>query len=166
MKKNLFLGLIFISLFGAISTQAQDNQEVSTPAISIGLIVKDMDESLRFYTEILGMQKVRNFDINEDFGKRSGLSGGVPFKVQGLKLEDSPQASEWKLVSFEKTPKSKKSKMIQAQGGLRYVTILVNTLSPFLERIKKNNITLLGDTPISLGDERHFILIQDRSYFS
>jgi hypothetical protein len=46
---------------------------------------------------------------------------------------------------------------------MRFITINVNDLSPFLKRIKKHKVELLGDTPIPLGSsgEMHFVLVSD-----
>ena len=39
--------------------------------------------------------------------------------------------------------------------------INVTKLQPFIDRIKRHNVELLGDTPIPLSSERHFVLIRD-----
>jgi hypothetical protein len=44
---------------------------------------------------------------------------------------------------------------------MQYITIMVNSLAPFIERIKKHNVKFLGDTPVQSGENRHFVLIQD-----
>jgi hypothetical protein len=44
---------------------------------------------------------------------------------------------------------------------MQYITINVNSLAPFLERIKKHKVKLLGETPIPLGESDHFVLVQD-----
>ena len=41
------------------------------------------------------------------------------------------------------------------------MTINVTSLEPFLKRIKKHNVKLMGDTPVPLGSENHFVLILD-----
>jgi hypothetical protein len=44
---------------------------------------------------------------------------------------------------------------------MRYVTLHVTSLKPFLQRFKDNKVPLLGETPIPIGGGRHFALVQD-----
>ena len=157
MKKITFPFLILLFLTGSFQVTAQS--EFSSTTIEIGVVVSDIEKSLDFYTNVIGMRKVGEFDIDEEFGKISGLSDGIPFHVDVLKLEDQPGATQWKLMSFEKDAAYPFSKYIQDDTGVQYVTINVTSLKPFLERIKKHHIKLLGDTPVSLGPDNHFVLI-------
>jgi len=99
--------------------------------------------------------------VVEDFGRRSGLSGGEPFKVAILQLIDGPENTQWKVLSFNKKPTHKKPKYIQDDNGVQYVTIYVKNMDPFLERIKANNVKLLGETPTECCEGKRFVLIQD-----
>lgn len=134
--------------------------EFSSNLIGVGVVVKDIDSSLFFYLNVIGMRKVGEFDVEAEFAKTSGLSNGVPFHVDVLKLVDSPDANVWKLMSFGKDAAHPMPTYIQDDNGMQYITINVNSLEPFLKRIKKHNVKLLGDTPVALG-ENHFVLIQD-----
>lgn len=159
LAKSLVVLMVIATITYAPSLKAES--EFSSAIIGIGVVVSDLERSLDFYTQVIGMKKVGGFDINEDFGKRSGLSGGIPFHVDVLKLEDRPDASQWKLLSFGKDAAHPLSKHIQDDTGIQYVTINVTNLQPFLDRIKKHGVELLGDTPIPLGSDRHFVLIRD-----
>jgi catechol 2,3-dioxygenase-like lactoylglutathione lyase family enzyme len=110
---------------------------------------------------VIGMTKVNEFDVDKEFSKISGLANGVPFHVHVLKLEDSPGANNWKLMSFGKNAAHPRSKYIKDDTGMQYITLRVNSLEPFLKRIKKHHVKLLGNTPVPLDADRHFVLIQD-----
>ncbi len=140
---------------------AEAASEFQHGTILVGVVVTDFQKALDFYTNVLGMKKTGGFSIDEDFGKRSGLSNGVPFDVTILKLEDSPQATEWKLLSFGKKAAHPRPKYIQDDTGIQYVTIFVKSMKPFIERIKKHSVPFLGETPTTLGDGRQFVLVQD-----
>ena len=157
MKKIIFSFLILLFLISSYQVSAQS--EFSSATIEIGVVVSDIEKSLDFYTNVIGMRKVGEFDVDKEFSKISGLTGGVPFHVDILKLEDKPGATQWKLMSFEKDAAHPFSKYIQDDTGIQYVTINVTNLKPFLERIKKHNIELLGDTPVPLDATNHFVLI-------
>ena len=157
LKKKFVI--VFVFLFSTLMIQGQS--EFSSSTISIGVIVSDIDVALDFYINVLGMQKTGGFNIDTSFAKKSGLSNGVPFSVTTLKLQDEQHATQWKLMSFGKMVKRPKSKYIQDDVGMQYITVFVKALKPFIKRIEENHVTMLGETPVSLGGETHFILVQD-----
>jgi len=157
MKK---LTILILAMATILSTNTMAQSEFSSNQIGVGVVVKDIDSSLFFYLNVIGMRKVGEFDVDSAFAKTSGLSNGVPFHVDVLKLVDAPDANQWKLMSFGKDAAHPMPTYIQDDNGMQYVTIMVNSLEPFLKRIEKHKIKLLGDTPIPLG-ENHFVLIQD-----
>ncbi|MGQ8336909.1 VOC family protein [Sunxiuqinia sp. A32] len=157
----IFLFAGFLSVC-ANTTIAQDlSQYFAKNTIQVGVVVEDMDAALDFYMNVLGMVKRPGFSVDAEFAKRSGLSNGIPFDVTVLKLEDSDDAQEWKVMSFGKKANHPKQKYMSDDTGMQYTTILVKSMTPFLERIKKYNIELLGETPIKLDEQRLFVLIQD-----
>lgn len=157
-KLNIYL-LLAVTFTLTTNTMAQS--EFSSNTIGIGVVVADIDKSLDFYINVIGMKKVGEFDVDGEFGRISGLSGGVAFHVDVLKLEDQPDANQWKLMSFGKEAGHPASKHIQDDTGMQYITISVTSLAPFLKRIKKHNVELLGETPVPLGTDNHFVLVQD-----
>ena len=148
MKK---LTILILALTTILSSNLMAQSEFSSNQIGVGVVVKDIDSSLFFYLNVIGMRKVGEFDVDSVFAKTSGLSNGVPFHVDVLKLVDAPDANQWKLMSFGKDATHPMPTYIQDDNGMQYVTIMVNSLEPFLNRIEKHKIKLLGDTPIPLG---------------
>lgn len=138
-----------------------DSSEFSSGVIKIGVVASDFDRSYAFYTKVIGMTQTSGFEIDSTFGSNSGLTDGTPFKVAVLRLVDSPDATEWKLLSFGKPAAHPAQKFIHDDVGMQYVTIMVKDMAPFLERIRENAVPLLGKTPVKLGDGRDFVLIQD-----
>ena len=135
--------------------------EFSSGLIGVGVVTKDITKSLDFYINVIGMTKVDEFDVDENFGKISGLTDEIAFHVDVLKLQDSPEANQWKLMSFKKEGSHPMSEYIHDDTGMQYITINVNSLDPVLKRIKENNVKLLGETPVPLGEKDHFVLVQD-----
>ncbi len=142
-------------------TVSADPSEFASPTISVGVIVSDLDKSLAFYTNVVGMTRVSSFDVDVDFTRRSGLTEGTDLHVEVLKLVDDPEATQWKLMTFGDKAKKQSNRYISSHTGMQYTTINVKNLTPFLERIKKHKVKLLGETPIPLGPDRHFVLIKD-----
>lgn len=158
-KYSIFSFIFFISMI--VSKISVSQSTFSSKVISIGVVVSDLDRSLDFYLNGIGMVKTSSFDLDKDFTRRSGLSGGVPFTVNVLKLENSPEANEWKLMSFGKKAGHPKPKFVQDDTGMQYITIQVKSLRPVMERLKKLKVSFLGDTPTPLNKDLHFLLVQD-----
>lgn len=166
LKPRQTLVVVFLffntSLVAQTSTVSQNStSEFSSGAISFGVVVSNMKKSMTFYKEVLGMVETGGFPIDREFGRKSGLSNGKPFNVTILKTINDENATEWKLVSFKKKATHPEQKYIQDDTGVQYATMFVKSLDPFLARIKKAKVKLLGKTPVSLGDGRYLALIQD-----
>ena len=143
----------------AFSARAQSN--FTSKTIGVGVVVADIDRSIDFYVTGIGMVKTGSFTINEDFGKRSGLTNGVATNVTILKLENSPDATDWKLMSFGKKASHPKPSYIQDDTGMQYITIQVKALQPIIDRLTQLNVKFLGSTPTPLNANAHFLFVQD-----
>ncbi len=156
MKKSLITLTFILSVF---LTLAQS--EFSHPGIFVGNVVEDLDASIKFYTEVIGMTKTGEFSVSKEQCKELGLTDKYDLDVTILKLEDSPNATEWKLMSLGTKANHPKQKYMSDDTGMQYITILVNHLDPFIDRCNKNHVKILSGKPSKLGDDRSFILIQD-----
>ncbi|MBN2327223.1 MAG: VOC family protein [Candidatus Omnitrophica bacterium] len=158
--KRMALTTLFIFAIGLTSFGAVD--EFSSKTIMIGMIVSDLDQSLHFYKDIVGMVQVERarFDVDADFGKQSGLTDNLPIHVEVLKLGFGEDATQLKLMTFGDRARKQENDYIHSHTGVQYLTFSVANLAPIYQRIQENNIPLLGETPLEMGDN-HFILIQD-----
>jgi hypothetical protein len=161
MYKNCLKFLLFFC-FTSISYVSYGQSAFTSKLIGVGVVVADIERSVDFYVNGIGLVKTGGFNIAEDFSKRSGLANGMPFAVTVLKLENSPEANEWKLISFgKKSNSAKKSTYIQDDVGMQYITINVKALKPVMERLKKQNIAFLGNSPTTLNEKSQLLLVQD-----
>ena len=158
MKKLLSL-LLIMSLTTAVSSA--EDLEFSNPLISLGVVVSDLDASVEFYTEVIGMKETGGFDVPGEFASKLGLTDNKTLNVKVLKLEDSPDAPAWKLMSFGDAAKTQRSKHIDGFTGMQYITLNVVDLTPFVKRLKKHGVKLLGETPVELPSGKHLALVQD-----
>lgn len=159
--KKFYLNLLLFAVLHAISQMAQAQSEFSNPTIQIGVVVSDLEKSTDFYTQVIGMVKTDGFSVDGEFAKNSGLTAGEAFDVTVLKLQDSPFANEWKLMSFNRPAGQNRPAHIEDATGMRYITIFLHDLKPVVKRIRDNGIALLGETPVLMDDSRYFVLIQD-----
>jgi len=153
--------LLFVGGILSISFNLSGQNDFAKTAISIGMVVEDLSESLDFYQDVVGMLEVREFSVESEKAQRMGLSQGERFDIKVLKLENSEQATELKLMSFNNKTFPENQKYIPEQNGIRYLTIFVHSMAPILERIEKHNVKTLGETPTMLDAKRQFVMIQD-----
>lgn len=158
MKKLLPL-LLVMSLSASVASA--EDLKFSSPLISIGVVVSDLDASVKFYTETIGMKETGGFDVPGEFASRLGLTDDKTLNVKVLKLADSPDAPQWKLMTFGAAAKAQRSKHIDGFTGMQYITINVEDLSPFVKRLKQHEVKLLGETPVELPNGKYLALVQD-----
>ncbi|WP_157618533.1 VOC family protein [Spirosoma spitsbergense] len=156
-----FVKLLPFSFALMLSSQVCAQSNFTSKTIGVGVVVADVERSLDFYVNGIGMVKTGSFTINEDFGKRSGLTNGVPTNVTILKLENSPDATDWKLMSFGKKASHPKPRYIQDDTGMQYITINVKALQPIIDRLTQLKVPFLGSTPTPLNEKAHFVFVQD-----
>jgi len=161
MKLSVLTVFLAFIIMGVSAQNQSLKSEFSNPTIFVGSVVTDLAKSVDFYTNIIGMTKTSTFSVDGVKAKELGLTDGRPVDVTVLKLEDSPQANEWKLMSFGTKTGHKKPTYLHDDTGMQYITILVNHLNPIIERIEKNNIKILSGKPSTLSEGRFFILVQD-----
>jgi len=152
----LLLGLGLLGMPAPAAAQSPS----ANPTVDVGVVVDDLEASLQFYQEVLGMEQSRTIDINEEFGQRSGLTGGQTAEIRVLTLGEGDAATEWKLMTFEGLPEAPDEADITDQQGMQYVTLQVDRLGPYLKRAREHGVEPRGDTPIALGDTDHFLLLQ------
>ena len=156
MKKSLFSFTLVLFAFFAM---AQSN--FSKSAIGVGLVVEDLEKSIDFYTNVVGMVKTGEFSVSKEQCTELGLTDSYQLDVTVLKLEDTEEASEWKLMSLGTKAKHPKQQFMSEDTGMQYITLMVKHLQPVIDRADKHGIKVLSGKPSMLGDNRYFILIQD-----
>lgn len=162
MKKLIKCFAFLVSLLVASPAfSANPPDDFAKSGFSVGLVVENLRTSIDFYINVVGMVKTGEFSVDGPTAKSLGLSAGDRFDVTVLKLENSEQAAEWKLMSFGKKPSHPRQNFVPDDTGMQYITIFVKSMKPILERIKKYNIKTLGITPTKLDENRDFVLIQD-----
>lgn len=157
---TLAIGLLLLSGLAGFALRTESPRATADPTIDVGVVVDDLDASLQFYRTVIGMEQRRTIDINEDFGQRSGLTGGTPTEIRVLTLGEGDAATEWKLMTFPDLPDAASESNITDQQGMQYITLQVDQLGPYLERARTHGVKPLGETPVSLNEENHFLLLQ------
>lgn len=161
--KNLLKALVLLAALLVVSPSysVQPPEDFAKSGISVGVVVEDLNKSLDFYLNVIGMVKTGEFSVDAAKAKELGLSNGDRFDVKVLKLENSEQAAEFKLMSFGKKATHPKQNYVPDDTGIQYITIFVKSMKPFLERIKKYGVKMRGSSPTMLDENRQFVSVQD-----
>lgn len=130
-------------------------------ALEIGLVCSDLNKSLDFYKNIVGLKETGGFDVEGQFGADCGLSDGKPFTVKLLKLNDSPTATTLKLACCSDSALQAKPAVVHGSPGMKYLTIEVESTKAIKERLQQNGIPLLGKTPVPMGEGVELLMVQD-----
>lgn len=137
------------------------NLEYASPIIHIGVVVADLDASLAFYQNVLGMKKSGEYFVPADFAQDSGLTNGTAILIEILKLEDSAQATEFKLMSFAHHAERPVQVHVNEGLGIQYITLLVKSLNPLVERFNSLGVVIPGGKPVALEEGLYFALVRD-----
>ncbi|MFT6862716.1 MAG: lactoylglutathione lyase [Akkermansiaceae bacterium] len=145
MKKSLSILAVFSLLFSFASA---DESEFRTATIDLGIVVSDLEKSMKFYTEALGFTATGEFTAAKDLTKESGLSAGEEIVIKKLSLGKGAGATTIKLMqsAMEKSKKSDQT-YITSSLGFSYLTIHVNSTKVALERLKKSGVKVLAKGP-------------------
>ncbi|TDQ33367.1 VOC family protein [Zeaxanthinibacter enoshimensis] len=113
---------------------------------AIGIVVSDINASLDFYKNVLGMVEVGEFELDADWSAEAGAANNQPFKVKRLKQKDNPAATEIKLAYFEEPVKRSDLGGINDRAGVNYLTFYYSAkdFQKILDQSKKFNIQKLG----------------------
>ena len=160
MKKYCLVIAAFTILFLS-SAPVHAQSDFSSKTIDIGVIVSDLEESIDFYTEVIGMKQTGEFSVDEKMAEESGLSNGVPFDVKVLKLGTGEEATQFKLMTFGDRSARQQNDYIYDHTGIQYITLNVKDLSPVVKRVKAHDVTIRGNSPVKLGENSYLLLIRD-----
>ena len=79
--KNI-VALLFFVLF---SWQLSAQSEFSNPTISVGVVVEDLQKSIDFYTNVIGMTKTGEFSVSKEKCTELGLTNSYQLDENNLK---------------------------------------------------------------------------------
>ncbi len=136
--------------------------EFTTTTIDFGIICSDVERSVDFYTQAVGLKELEGFDVPADFGKDSGLTNNQEFHVHVLVLGEGDKATKMKLMEFKKAPGKKADQsFIHSTLGMRYTTIFVKNIDDANLRMIGYGTMPLGKGLVEIPDGRFLGLYKD-----
>ncbi|MEJ2113487.1 MAG: VOC family protein, partial [Flavobacteriaceae bacterium] len=143
MKKKLII-------FGCmifISTIFYGFKKLSNPVkvMSIGVIVSDLDESYKFYTDIIGMEKEDDFQVSSELSTKYGINSGKEFNIINLRMKCDGYSLKYKLNktvgNLPEVPFNNDNDQYGFERiGRNYFSIDVHDVESYKERLDENNI--------------------------
>lgn len=132
--------LILLSFTGV--TQAQ-----VTKVEAIGITVKDMNRSVRFYSEVLGFKKISDQEFNgASFEKLEGLFG-INMRVVRMQLgEEFIDLTDHLTAGGRSIPEDQKSNDLFFQ----HIAIVVSDMDKAFEQLKRFNVEYVSTSPQTL----------------
>ncbi len=167
MRKNLISKtfLLLAVCGGLISSTVnaqEENSVFSSATVDIGIVVGDMDTSVKFYTEALGVKEVKGFTASAEKASAFGLTDNLEAVIRVFVLGEGPGATKLKLMSFpEAKPASQEQKFIHSTIGVSYLTLRVTDMDLALKRLADSKVKLLGKTPANLSGNLYLTTVQD-----
>jgi catechol 2,3-dioxygenase-like lactoylglutathione lyase family enzyme len=113
--------------------------------IDLGVHVRDIDASARFYTSVIGFTEVEGFNVTAEFAGAAGLTDGQPLAVRVFVLGKGESATKVKLMEVPgaKIAESDNS-YIHSQLGFRYLTIYIDDMTEAMKRLRDAAVAPVG----------------------
>jgi catechol 2,3-dioxygenase-like lactoylglutathione lyase family enzyme len=169
ISRRSTLSLVCLAaLLGFVAAGAKDKPVPAKPGdftsatIDFGIVCSDVERSVDFYTQAVGLTELAGFDVPADFGKDSGLTNNQPFHVHVLVAGEGDKATKLKLMDFKNaTGKKSDQSFIHSTLGMRYTTIFVKDITVANMRMIAYGTMPLGKGLVEIPDGRFLGLYKD-----
>lgn len=118
-----------------------------TKVEAVGITVKEMDRSLKFYTEVLGFKKLSDTEYNgAEFEKLQGVFG-LNIRVARLQLGDEfIELTDYLITGGRSIPEDQKSNDLFFQ----HIAIVVSDMDIAYQQVKRHNVEHVSTLPQTL----------------
>ncbi|WP_139176444.1 VOC family protein [Natronincola peptidivorans] len=118
----------------------------------IGLVVKDYSKMMKFYSEVLGFEIIREFEIeNEDFRKGVGISNA---KAKGAHLIVPGNNVEIEISEYEQKIERCSELSLSNYPGYRHIAFIVENLEEAYNDLRKLGIEFISE-PICVKEPKN-----------
>jgi catechol 2,3-dioxygenase-like lactoylglutathione lyase family enzyme len=147
-KHMTMAAFVFATLAASARAEESGKSNFSSTTIDLGVVVSDLEKSVKFYTEALGFKEGKGFEVSGEYGKQVGLTPGKALKIRVLVLGEGESATKLKLMEFpgEKVKKND-NQYVSSELGYRYLTIFVKDTTAALGLLEKAKVKPIADGP-------------------
>ncbi len=158
----VFSSMIMVTATATAQEGAAKKSVFSKSTFDLGIVVSDLDKAAKFYVEVVGMTEVKGFAAPANVATAFGLTDNQPVVVRRFVMDDVKDAPSLKLMAFPDAPGVKPDqRFIHSTLGFSYLTLFVNDMDAVVERAKKAEVKLLGQTPAKAGGNNYLTVYQD-----
>jgi len=154
--RTLALTSILVFSPAVFSEEKDSSSEFSSYKIDLGLVVSDLDEAVKFYTEAIGFQVSGEFQVAGKYAKDVGLTNGDTLSIKVLTLGKGEGATKLKIMEAPKSDdhgKTSDNRFINSELGFSYLTLAVKSTEVAMARLKKAGISTVAQSPLPLPKE-------------
>lgn len=177
MNKWIAAAALTLTLLAGGKTLASDTTPASAQATAfwhLGLVVDDLDTMDRFYSEVIGLQRVANLLV-EDAGVSSGNEGAIVVEsldalmgIDGTRIEilqysDQQHQRFFELLHYPDHPAEAITRSANSPLGLSHIGFSVDSIEAVLERMEQLGLGTLASGPQTLAefDGLRFVFLTD-----
>jgi catechol 2,3-dioxygenase-like lactoylglutathione lyase family enzyme len=155
LSLSLCLGTAIVFSTATLSTSsAEEESEFGSQTIDIGVVVSDLEKSLKFYTEVVGLKEAGGFEVNGQVASDAGLTEAAGLNIKVLTLGAEKSATKLKLVEVIGVQSEKDSnEFIHKQTGFSYITVHVSDMNAAIKRLEKADVKPVANGPVALPKE-------------
>jgi len=152
--------LTIVCLTGA---REDESKSVFTDTtMDLGMVVSDLDASLKFYTDIVGLTKTGGFSVPGSVCKQAGLTDGHDLNITILTPNGDSKGTNLKLMAVpDADSKASDNQYIHSQLGFSYLTFYVADLDAAIARAKSANVEFAGAEATAVGGKNSLSLVRD-----
>jgi len=143
--------LASLALTWAVSANQQDDSGFASDVIDLGVVVSDINKSLKFYKDVIGFEEIEGFSVPGGFCADTGLSNNLPLDIHVLVLGKGEKATKLKLMQLKTSPGARvDNTFIHSSYGFRYLTLSVKDVKAALVRAEKAGAKPIAKCPVPL----------------
>jgi catechol 2,3-dioxygenase-like lactoylglutathione lyase family enzyme len=151
------LAILTVVMFGGAQNDGEET--FSDVTMDLGIVVSDLDESVRFYTNVVGLEKTGGFAVGQSFCRDAGLTDGHDLDIQVLSPNGDAAGTSVKLMELPGVASRKGDhRFIHSQLGYSYLTFHVTDIEAASRRMKTAGVKAVGseqvrvplDTPVPI----------------
>lgn len=124
--------------------------------VDLGMVVRDLEASVEFYTEAIGFIEVIGFSVPPDLAGDSGLTDYQPLEISVLKLnvDESVPSTDLKLMQVPDVETSAVSRpFVHATYGINYISLFVSDMGAALKRLEDAGVVPEGKGAVAMPFE-------------
>ena len=142
------LAVLMVAQF---ASAAEKRGDFASSTIDLGVVVRDVNASAKFYTEAIGFAEAPGFSVSAEFCADAGLTDRKALDIRVFVLGDGDSATKLKLMQVPgASSKKSNNDYIHSHLGYSYLTIYVADADAAQARLKKAGVEPLAKGPVPL----------------